>query len=113
MNPAATNKSNDTKPVDPRLEQSNLMAVQVYRSIVVILLGLSLGVLGLTNLAGIATFLLGYAVSSLFLLYTMDFKPEDYLRGTKVWSFLFADIGGQTMSFLFFWTLSYTLVTVY
>lgn len=92
---------------------NNVQAIERIRSFMGIICGCCAGILGLTNSAGIAFFLLSHIfVSASILTIKMKFDLKNFLR-TPLFSFLLDGLQNCFMSYMLFWTLFYGLVFLF
>lgn len=105
------------RPISQRALAKNVKSVTFVRTSTSILSGMVVGVLGLTNTMGFVGFAVLYALSSLMLgQLRMGGNTGEFLIPTAPWyspAFLLDSIGGNLITFLLFWTLSFALVHLY
>mmetsp|Transcript_4981 Transcript_4981/g.8641 ORF Transcript_4981/g.8641 Transcript_4981/m.8641 type:complete len:121 (+) Transcript_4981:231-593(+) len=91
--------------------QKNMRAVMFYRTFVSIVGGIVAGILGLTNLAGFASYFVMMGMVSLGLASRTNFNPTAYYPTTRM--ITVEGINSGLMSFVLFWTLFYDIVHIY
>ena len=92
--------------------RKNYRQVDLARIVLYIAVGMICGICGFTGLHGFLFYIASSAVITLALAMCMSFKPHAYVNETIPQLFM-SSISGQIMSFIMFWTLSYSLVYVY
>ncbi|CAM9752433.1 unnamed protein product [Pylaiella littoralis] len=77
--------------------------------------GIVSGILGLTGLIGLFSYLVLYVVVSLSLVAKMGTTDVSlYTSGkAKLAMFAFSGVGNYALTYILFWTLAYTLVYIY
>ncbi|CAN0024069.1 unnamed protein product, partial [Ectocarpus sp. 13 AM-2016] len=77
--------------------------------------GVVSGILGLTGLVGLFSYLILYLVVSLSLVVKMGTTDVSlYTAGKgKLAMFAFGGVGNYALTYILFWTLAYTLVYIY
>jgi len=92
--------------------QKNTRQIELVRIVLYIVLGAICGICGFTGLDGFLFYTGASAVIALSMAAHMQFAPMKYINETTV-QLLLSCMTGQFMSFVTFWTLSYSLVYVY
>ncbi|KAJ1445888.1 hypothetical protein M885DRAFT_548438 [Pelagophyceae sp. CCMP2097] len=91
----------------------NMSAIDKSRSFLTIFAGAATGILGLTGLGGLASFLATYAGISLAILACKMRGDSEAFTEEKPLYFVLGHAGGYGLSFVLFWTLAYALVYIY
>ena len=90
----------------------NMQFVEYTRSLSNIVGGVIAGILGLTGLAGFLMYFLLHLLTCFLIITRMNMNTQDYIRKTAV-NFILSDAFSNIMSYVLFWTLSFSLIHVY
>jgi len=114
MNPVDENAENPEKAMTLNMEvfQKNMRQIELVRIVLYIVLGAICGICGFTGLEGFLFYTGASAVITMAMTAHMKFAPKMYMNESPG-QLLLSCMTGQFMSFVTFWTLSYSLVYVY
>lgn len=98
---------------DMNAQQQNLQQMESIRSFMGIISGCCAGILGLTNVTGIAFFVAMHLVISACLYVQMSGNLGKYFKGIGTFGFWLDGLQNCFMSFMLFWTLFYGLVYLF
>ncbi len=90
----------------------NLQQIDTLRSIIMIVSGISCGIMKTIGILGFLYFLLVYIIITIVIGIKIKYNFTTYLN-MSFFDFLMNDMMKHIMSFILFWTLSYTLVYIY
>jgi hypothetical protein len=114
MNPADENAESPEKAMSMNMEQmqKNMRQIELVRIVLYMVLGAICGICGLTGLNGFLFYTAASGVITVAMAAQMKFQSKMYMNET-MGQLLLSCMTGQFMSFVTFWTLSYSLVYVY
>ncbi|CAI5745376.1 unnamed protein product [Peronospora destructor] len=93
--------------------KNNEKAVEYVHTSMCVISGCIAGITGMTGLQGFAFLAAVYVFTAVALwVFKLGMNVHVYFN-TSVFSFIFAGVMSQALSFILFWTLSYGLVHIY
>jgi len=104
----------EEKTVNVEALQSNSMGIGYVRALMAIIAGVAAGILGLTGSKGFLLYIIVHVLTSMALLVRMKFDVVEYMTpGLSSFWFAVDGLGGQGLSFVMFWTLSFAMVHIF
>ena len=100
-------------PVNPATAMRNLQAAAIARTLLAVLAGVAVGVLGVTGSAGWAVYALQHAAASLLLLQLARWRPADVWPQSSAFDVVVGAASEQALSYVLFWTISFALAHIY
>jgi len=112
QNQALQEQQNEGKRINVELLQKNSRQIELARIVLYMAAGLICGVLGLTGLNGFLFYLGSSCVIAGSIAVLMSFDTKRYTN-ESMFSLILSGLTSQIMSFIMFWTLSYSLTHIY
>ena len=104
----------EEKTINMEALQANAMGIGYVRALMAIIAGIAAGILGLTGSKGFLLYIAVHLITSVILLARMKFDVSEYLTpGLSALWFAVDGLGGQGLSFVMFWTLSFAMVHIF
>ena len=104
----------EEKTINIEALQSNSSGINYVRALMAIVAGVAAGILGLTGSKGFLLYFAVHLLVSVALMIKMNFNVQEYLTpGLSPFWFAVDGIGGQGLSFVMFWTLSFAIVHIF
>ena len=103
------------KPVSPLAVFANMESTNFVRTWAIVVSACAAGITGVTGGAGFALYAVQHALVVAALLWSMRWRPADYLPGMTTLSFVttgLADLS-NALTFVLFWTVAFALVHIY
>ena len=112
MNPNVDPMDEDSKYIIMEALSSNMSQIEFARSFLSVVGGCVAGILNATNLRGLFMFISIYMTIVIGIAIRLGFDFKLYANNT-FFGFMMSDLSKHGLSFVLFWTLTYTLVYIY
>lgn len=101
------------KPINPIAASRNMQAAAFIRTLLAVVVGCAVGIIGLTGTAGFVVYVAQHLIASAVVLQMAKWKPAEYFPQASILGTVLGSIGDNVLAFILFWTLAYALIHIY